>query len=101
MLIRFFLDSNVFVCADGHLYPAKQKIAADLFGRARAIALGVVSTQVVQEYYSADISKLKAPPDVARLSVVPVESPINLAAFVEDDSSLAVGETVVDRSTLS
>ncbi len=49
MIVRSFLDSNVFVYADDHRFPAKQKVAADLFERARATGLGVVSTQVMQE----------------------------------------------------
>lgn len=89
MIVRSFLDSNIFVYADDHRYPEKQQIAADLFERARATGLGVVSTQVMQEYFSVVTGKVKAPPDLARrrveliaqLAVVQVDSPLILAAI--------------------
>lgn len=89
MNVRSFLDSNVFVYADDHRFPQKQKIAADLFERARLTGLGVVSTQVMQEYFSAATTKVKVPPQVARrrvellaaLPVVQVDPPLILAAI--------------------
>ena len=88
MIVRSFLDSNVFVYADDHRYPAKQSIAADLFERARTTGLGVVSTQVMQEYFSVATGKVSVPADVARrvelmgsMNVVQVDPPLILAAI--------------------
>jgi predicted nucleic acid-binding protein len=89
MIVRSFLDSNIFVYADDHRYPAKQRIAADLFERARVTGLGVVSTQVVQEYFSVATGKVSVPSDLARrrvelmasMNVVQVDPPLILHAI--------------------
>ena len=89
MIVRSFLDSNIFVYADDHRHPDKQKVAADLFERARATGLGVVSTQVMQEYFSVATGKVSVPADLARrrvelmgaMNVVQVDPPLILAAI--------------------
>src|SRR4051812_2638318 len=89
MIVRSFLDSNVFVYVNSHRFPDKQQVAADLFERARATGPGVVSTQVMQEYCSAVTGKVKAPAVLARhrgelmaqLSVAQVDPPLILAAI--------------------
>jgi predicted nucleic acid-binding protein len=89
MIVRSFLDSNVFVYADDHRYPDKQARAADLFARARASGLGVVSTQVMQEYFSVVTSKVHVPAEIARrrielmagLDVVQIDPNLILAAI--------------------
>lgn len=86
---RSFLDTNVLVYTDDHDAPDKQKIALDLVERARMEATGVVSTQVLQEYYSAATRKLGVSPDTARRKVelfahfdlVPVELDLILTAI--------------------
>jgi predicted nucleic acid-binding protein len=89
MILRSFLDSKLFVYADDHRYPAKQSIAADLFERARATGLRVVSTQVTLEYLSVATGKVGVPTDLARrrveligsMNVVQVDPPLILAAI--------------------
>jgi predicted nucleic acid-binding protein len=86
---RSFLDTNVLVYTDDQDAPDKQKIALDLVERARIEAVGVVSTQVLQEYYSAATRKLGVLPDTARRKVelfahfdlVPVELDLILTAI--------------------
>ena len=65
MIVRSFLDSNIFVYADDHRYPEKQRIAAEIYRRARETGLGVVSTRVLQEYFSVVITKIAMPADLA------------------------------------
>lgn len=104
MIVRSFLDSNVFVYADDHRFPAKQKVAADLFERARASGLGVVSTQVMQEYFSVVTGKVKVPPGLARrrvelmnrLSVVQVDAALILAAIdLHDLHRLSIWDALI------
>ncbi len=68
-LPRTFLDSNVLVYAEDSAEPLKQKKAIGLIldhGRQRS---GVVSLQVLGEYFSAVTRKLKLDPSVARSQV--------------------------------
>lgn len=44
MIVRSFLDSNVFVYGDDHRYPAKQATSLELYERARVNGLGVTAT---------------------------------------------------------
>jgi len=68
-LPRTFLDSNILVYAEDSADPSKQQKAIDLIiehGRQRT---GVVSLQVLGEYFSAVTRKLKLDPGVARSQV--------------------------------
>ena len=69
MSARSFLDTNVLVYTDDHDTPDKQRVALDLVERFRLQGTGVVSTQVLQEYFSAATRKLKVRPDLARRKV--------------------------------
>lgn len=53
MGVRSFIDSNVLVYTDDHDAPGKQKAALDLVEEARLQRSGVISTQVLQEYFAA------------------------------------------------
>lgn len=66
MVVRSFLDSDVFVYADDHRCPAKQATSLELYEHARATGLGVVSTQVMQDYFSVAVGKIRMPSDLAR-----------------------------------
>jgi len=56
---RVFLDSNLLVYANDARDPAKQKRAAELIAQHIREGTGVVSTQVLQEYASVALTKLK------------------------------------------
>lgn len=62
---RLFLDSNVLVYAVDARYPAQQKAARALLARTEAEACGVISTQVLQEFYSVATRKLGLTPQDA------------------------------------
>jgi predicted nucleic acid-binding protein len=49
---RFFLDTNIFVYSVDKSSPAKQKLATQLVREAIATGKGIVSYQVVQEFFS-------------------------------------------------
>jgi predicted nucleic acid-binding protein len=50
---RFFLDTNVFIYSLDHSAPQKAKIAEQLIRDALSSQKGVISFQVVQEFFNA------------------------------------------------
>lgn len=58
MSVRSFLDTNVLVYADDGDSPEKQNLAIDLVSGLLGDGRGVVSTQVLQEYFVAATRKL-------------------------------------------
>jgi predicted nucleic acid-binding protein len=88
MSARSFLDTNVLLYTDDHDAPQKQKQALSLVERCREDRSGVVSTQVLQEYFVAATRKLAVPPEIARgklqifarLAVMKIDVPDMLAA---------------------
>jgi predicted nucleic acid-binding protein len=69
MSARSFFDSNVLVYADDDDAPAKQRLARDLIYEHRRGGTGVVSLQVLQEYFVTVTKKLKFDPRNARRKV--------------------------------
>jgi predicted nucleic acid-binding protein len=63
---RSFLDTNVLVHTDDHDSRQKQRRALDLFADCRRRRIGVVSMQVLQEYFVTATRKLGVPTDLAR-----------------------------------
>jgi predicted nucleic acid-binding protein len=66
---RSFFDTNVLVYSDDHDAPEKQSLALDLIRRHRRAGSGVVSTQVLQEYFVTATRKLSVPAEIARRKV--------------------------------
>jgi predicted nucleic acid-binding protein len=69
MSVRSFIDTNILVYTDDQDAPEKQRVALDLVEQLRLQRIGVVSTQVLQEYFTAAIRKLHVRPDIARRKV--------------------------------
>lgn len=69
MAARSFLDTNVLVYSDDRSAPAKQRRAIELLAEHRRAGTGVVSLQVLQEYFVAATRKLGVDPAVARRKV--------------------------------
>lgn len=69
MPVRSFLDTNVLVYTDDHDTPDKQSTALDLIADLRRSEIGVVSTQVLQEYFVVVTRKLGVPASIARRKV--------------------------------
>ncbi|HET9211844.1 MAG TPA: PIN domain-containing protein [Thermoanaerobaculia bacterium] len=66
MSARSFFDSNILVYSDDASAPEKQARALDLLESCRVAGTGVISTQVLQEYFVTSTKKLKIPAEVAR-----------------------------------
>ncbi len=66
MSARSFLDTNVLLYTDDHDEPRKQKLALSRIERCRTDGSGVISTQILQEYFAAATRKLAVPPEIAR-----------------------------------
>jgi len=69
MSARSFFDTNILVYADDDDAPAKQRLARDLWYEHRRAGTGVVSLQVLQEYFVTVTRKLKFDPPKARRKV--------------------------------
>jgi predicted nucleic acid-binding protein len=63
---KYFVDTNVFLYLYDARHPVKQKRAEAWLSFLWNNAAGVVSWQVLQEFYSNAIRKFAAPPDVVR-----------------------------------
>ncbi|MFL6232833.1 MAG: PIN domain-containing protein [Thermoanaerobaculia bacterium] len=66
MSARSFFDSNILVYSDDARAPEKQARALGLIERCRIERTGVVSTQVLQEYFVTSTKKLKVPAEISR-----------------------------------
>lgn len=64
-----FIDTNILVYTDAGDEPAKQAMALDLVERLRTTNEGVVSTQVLTEYFNAATRKLGVEATVARRKI--------------------------------
>jgi predicted nucleic acid-binding protein len=62
---RFFVDTNIFVYTFDHDAPAKAKKAAGLIRRATDTGEGIVSFQVVQEFFNVAFKRFSQPMTVA------------------------------------
>jgi predicted nucleic acid-binding protein len=69
MSARSFFDTHVLVYADDKAAPAKQRTALDLVAEHRRARTGVVSLQVLQEYFVTVTRKLHVDASIARRKV--------------------------------
>jgi predicted nucleic acid-binding protein len=69
MSVRSFLDTNVLLYSDDKSAPAKQRRSRDLVAEHRRARGGVVSLQVLQEYFVNVTRKLGVDPQIARRKV--------------------------------
>ena len=69
MPARSFFDTKVLVYADDKAAPAKQRRALDLVIEHRRAQTGVISLQVLQEYFVTVTRKLRVEPSIARRKV--------------------------------
>ena len=86
---REFLDTNVLVYSDDHDAPRKQSTALDLIEQSRRSNSGVLSTQVLQEYFVTATRKLGVPAAVAR-EKVSIFSHFEVALIAVDDVFAAI-----------
>ena len=69
MSARSFLDTNVLLYADDQSAPVKQRRSRDLVAEHRRAGTGVVSLQVLQEYFVNVTRKLHVDARIARRKV--------------------------------
>jgi predicted nucleic acid-binding protein len=69
MPARSFFDTNVLIYADDKAVPAKQRRALELVTGHRRSRTGVVSSQVLQEYFVTVTQKLRVDAAIARRKV--------------------------------
>lgn len=62
---RFFLDTNIFVYSFDKTAPVKLKRASDLIQEGVATATGVVSYQIVQEFFNVALRRFATPMTVS------------------------------------
>jgi predicted nucleic acid-binding protein len=67
--MRSFFDTNVLIYADDKAAVAKQRQALELLAEHRRARTGVVSMQVLQEYFVTVTRKLRVDPAIARRKV--------------------------------
>ena len=66
MTSRSFIDTTVLVYAEASDAPYEQRSALDLLKRLYEQGLGVVSTQILQEYCNVALKRLKLPAQYVR-----------------------------------
>ena len=69
MSVRSFFDTNILVYADDKASPAKQRRAIELVTEHRRSRTGVLSLQVLQEYFVTVTRKLGVEARIARRKV--------------------------------
>lgn len=69
MDVRSFFDTNVLIYADDRAAPAKQRRAIELVAEHRRAGTGVVSLQVLQEYFVTVTRKLGVDSAIVRRKV--------------------------------
>src|SRR5579862_2481004 len=69
MNVRSFFDTNVLIYADDKAAPAKQRRSLNLLAEHRRARSGVVSFQVLQEYFVTVTKKLHVDAALARRKV--------------------------------
>ena len=74
MNARSFFDTNVLLYADDESAPAKQRCSRDLVAEHRRSGTGVISLQVLPEYFVNLTRKLHVDPRIARRKVEMLES---------------------------
>lgn len=66
MTSKIFIDTNILVYALDKAEPEKQEKARELLRKTESDRLGVISTQVLQEYYVVATQKLKVEPELTK-----------------------------------
>ena len=69
MSVRSFFDTNVLLYADDKSSPVKQRRAQEIIGQHRRDRTGVLSIQILQEYFAGVTRKLRVDTATARRQV--------------------------------
>jgi len=85
---RILIDTNILVYAYDQRAPNKQRRAIEVLNHVRESQSGVVTAQVLSEFYVAATRKLKPP-------LTPAQAEAQLRAFAAQWPVLPITETVV------
>lgn len=66
MTEKFFIDSNILIYTIDNHYPKKKKICRELIAKLFEDASGIISTQVLQEFYYTAVNKLNSDPKIIK-----------------------------------
>ena len=91
---KSFFDTNVRVYTSDHDEPDKRRIARVLLRRSAQEGSGVISTQVVQEFFVSAIRKLSIEPMRAK-GIVSTFRPFELVVITLDDINRAIEGVVL------
>jgi len=86
---RSFIDTNILVYTDDADSPEKSRLAVDLVENAMRTNLGVISTQVLQEYFVAATRKLGVDGIIAKRRMLLI-SRMNVVQITPEDVLSAI-----------
>jgi len=89
MSARAFVDTNVLIYADDRSDRVRQRRAQDVVAGLVADSAGVISLQVLQEYFAAAVRKLNMAPEDARRRIE-VYGRLEMVASTLDDLLAAI-----------
>ncbi|OGO31726.1 MAG: twitching motility protein PilT [Chloroflexi bacterium RBG_16_54_11] len=58
---KYFIDTNIFIYSFDHDQPVKQKKSMELIQEGLGTGIGIISTQVIQEFLNVATRKFTAP----------------------------------------
>lgn len=66
MTEKFFIDTNILIYTIDNHYPKKKIISRELIAKLFEDASGIISTQVLQEFYYTAVNKLNSDPKIIK-----------------------------------
>lgn len=87
---RSFLDTSILLATDDVQQAGKQTLAMNLLQSGWANGTGVISTQVLREYFAAATQKLGVPIDIAQRKVELISSQMEVISIDSDDILQAI-----------
>lgn len=87
---RSFFDSNILIYTDDSSSPGKQTQALALLKQNWENGTGILSTQVLQEYFSAVTRKQGIPPETAQRKIVLLSNRLKVFSITHHDIVLAI-----------
>lgn len=87
---RSFFDTNILLYTDDGKEPAKQAQAIALLKAGWQTSNAVISTQVLQEYFSAATRKLSVPVETARRKIELLGSRMDVFSIAAEDIVQAI-----------
>ncbi len=66
MTEKYFIDTNILIYTIDNHNPKKKKISRELVAKLFESHSGIISTQVLQEFYYTAVNKLKSDPKIVK-----------------------------------